>query len=151
MGILNVYRRTNKWSRSFHDVYSKFYQGWSILSHLHFIFCSYGNKTFLTLPSPRYLGPAQSDQAVYIGSSHDRTAEILVFKGKCLLTLYLRIRVHSERFQNELFGVFFHSGRRLKSFCLSFPSKVVTGLLLCRIVISVTESSNNLGIDCDCQ
>ena len=82
---------------SFHDVYSKFYQGWSILSHLHlhFVFYSYGNKTFLTLPSPRYLGPAQSDQAVYIGSSHDRTAEILVFKGKGLLTLYLIVSVRS--------------------------------------------------------
>ena len=41
----------------------------------------YGHKTFLTLPSPRYLGPALSEQAVYIGSSHDNTAEILVFKG----------------------------------------------------------------------
>ena len=38
-----------------------------------------GNKTFLTLPSPRYLGPALNDQAVYIGSSYDKTSEILVF------------------------------------------------------------------------
>ena len=45
---------------------------------------SYGNKTFLTLPSPRYLGPALNDQAVYIGSSYDKTSEILVFKGKFL-------------------------------------------------------------------
>lgn len=39
----------------------------------------------LVLPCPRYLGPAATAGAVYIGSSHEGVAEVLCFKGNALL------------------------------------------------------------------
>lgn len=35
----------------------------------------------LNLVSPRYLGEALTNEAVYIGSNHNDTTEILCFKG----------------------------------------------------------------------
>ena len=35
----------------------------------------------LRLAGPRYLGPALSAGAVYIGTAHDTTAEVICFKG----------------------------------------------------------------------
>ena len=38
----------------------------------------------MNISSPRYLGPAMAPGAVYIGSLHDRRAEIICFKGNML-------------------------------------------------------------------
>ena len=53
------------------------------LNHLFYISLSHrqGGKTALNISNPRYLGPALSDGAVYVGSTSDTTAEILCFRG----------------------------------------------------------------------
>ena len=38
----------------------------------------------MNISSPRYLGPACMPGAVYIGSLHDKKAEIICFKGNML-------------------------------------------------------------------
>ena len=38
-------------------------------------------KTILNIPGPRYLGNALSSEAIYIGSFHDLTSEVICLKG----------------------------------------------------------------------
>ena len=38
-------------------------------------------QTFLNIQSPKYLGPAYTDGAVYVASLQDQCTDIVVFKG----------------------------------------------------------------------
>lgn len=68
-------------------------------------------QAFLNIPSPRYLGPAHTDGAVYVASLQDNRSDVLVFKGnldsaqvgECLVQSQIWLNITKPDFSHRNF------------------------------------------------